>query len=57
MENGKKLQHVEYQRKYVENNPMMVKLSNARKKGAINERRRSDPVFDAAFTKKAAEQV
>ena len=56
MENGKKLQQVEYQRKYVANNPMMVKLSNTRKKVAINEKRRSDPVFDAEFKKKAAEQ-
>ena len=56
MEKGSKLQHAGYQKKYVEKNPLMAKLSQTRKKVAITERRRSDPLFDAAFKKKAAEQ-
>ena len=55
MENGQKQRHVEAQRKYSENNPMMAKLSQARKEAGVMERRRTDPEYDADCRRKAAE--
>ena len=52
----KKDKHAASQRKYVQNNSRMAKLSQSRRNMTIIDRRRSDPEFDAQIRKKEAER-
>ena len=56
MEEGGKEKQAEYQRKYVQKNPLMAKLSQKRKELAVMQKRKENPEYDAEVRRREADK-